>query len=319
MTLPRLLKPDTTYLVTRRCLERRFRLRPEQAVNDLLDYLIGYAALQSGVEIVAMVAMSSHLHFVLHDPDTGLADFMERLGSLSARALNVLHGQVGQMWEAGSYSAVPLETRGEIVEKIAYVLANPTKAGLVATPEEWPGLITHVDSLGRGMRPVKRPGYFFREDGEERRQGERDQRPSGWSDTPLPGAVVWELALPPGFDDADELQRQVKVALEEKLAKIHTDRRRTGKRAFLGAKRVQAQSILDTPASTEELFRLNPRLAFRDWTRRAQACSGWLAFQFGYRAALKDYREGNHEAEFPFGTYAMRVRFGVRCSSGAGA
>ena len=57
MTLPRVLKPGTTYLVTRRCLERRFRLRPEQAVNDLLDYLVGYAALQSGVEVVAMVVL----------------------------------------------------------------------------------------------------------------------------------------------------------------------------------------------------------------------------------------------------------------------
>jgi len=60
MTLPRVLKPGTTYLVTRRCLERRFRLRPEQAVNDLLDYLVGYAALQSGVEVVAAVVLSNH-------------------------------------------------------------------------------------------------------------------------------------------------------------------------------------------------------------------------------------------------------------------
>jgi putative transposase len=231
MALPRMLTPGATYLVTRRCLERRFRLRPEQAVNDLFDYLIGYAALQSGVEVVAFVALSSHWHAVIHDPDARLAEFVERLCSLAARSLNVLHGQVGQVWEAGSYSAVKLETRGEIVEKIAYCLANPVKAGLVETPEEWPGLITHVETLGRGMRPAKRPGFFFREDGEERRQGERDRRPRGWSKTPLPGAVVWELALPPGFESADELQRQVRVALDEKLSRIQADRRKAGKRA----------------------------------------------------------------------------------------
>lgn len=319
MALPRMLTPGATYLVTRRCLERRFRLRPEQAVNDLLDYLIGYAALQSGVEVIAFVSLSNHWHAVIHDPEARLAEFVERLCSLAARSLNVLHGQVGQVWEAGSYSAVKLETRGEIVEKIAYCLANPVKAGLTATPEEWPGLITHVDSLGRGMRPAKRPGFFFREDGEERRRGEHDHRPRGWSKTPLPGAVVWELALPPGFDDAGELQRQVRVALDEKLARIQADRRKAGKRAVLGVETVLAQPILSTPASTEELFRLNPRLAYRDWTRKAQACSGWLAFQFGYRTALSEYREGDHEVVFPFGTYAMRVRFGVKCSAGAGA
>ena len=61
MALARMLKPGATYLVTRRCIERRFRLRPEQAVTDLLDYLIGYAILQSGVEVVAFVALSNHV------------------------------------------------------------------------------------------------------------------------------------------------------------------------------------------------------------------------------------------------------------------
>ena len=132
------------------------------------------------------------------------------------------------------------------------------------------------------MRPAKRPGFFFREDGEERRRGEGDRRPRGWSKTPLPGAVVWELALPPGFESADELQRQVRVALDEKLARIQDDRRKAGKRAVLGAATVLAQPILATPASTEELFRLNPRLAYRDWTRKAQACSGWLAWRIQF-------------------------------------
>lgn len=122
-----------------------------------------------------------------------------------------------------------------------------------------------------------------------------------------------------GFEDADELQREVRVALEERLAKIHADRRRAGKRGFLGARTVLAQPILETPASTEEFFRLNPRLAFRDWTRKKQACTGWLAFQFRYREALAEYRDGNHAAVFPCGTYRMRVHFGVTCSSGAGA
>lgn len=317
--LPRMLKPGSTYLVTRRCLERRFRLRPERAVTDLLDYLIGYAALQAGVEIIAFVALSNHWHGVIFDPDSNLSVFMERLDSLAARALNVLHGQVGSVWEPGSYSAIKLETPAEVAEKVAYCIANPVKAGLVATPEEWPGLITHVDTLGRGMRPVKRPGFFFRQDGEERRQGEDDHRPHGWSDAPLPPALVWELAVPPGFDDADDLQRQVRLALAEKLPRIHAARRRAGKRGFLGVKTVLAQPILATPASTEKLFRLNPRLAFRDWTRRAQACSGWLVFQYTYRAALTEYRDGDLDVEFPHGTYAMRVHFGVRCRDGAGA
>ncbi len=70
-----------------------------------------------------------------------------------------------------------------------------------------------------------------------------------------------ELALPPGFEST--LQRQLQVVLDERLERIQADPAQAGKRALLGAATVLAQPILSTPASTEELFRLNPRLASR--------------------------------------------------------
>ena len=49
MTAPRQILPGTTYMVTRRCSERRFFLRPSAIVNQIFTYCLAYAAQETGV------------------------------------------------------------------------------------------------------------------------------------------------------------------------------------------------------------------------------------------------------------------------------
>jgi putative transposase len=44
MSLPRPVIPGRTYLLTRRCSERRFFLRPDHATNNNYLYCLAYAA-----------------------------------------------------------------------------------------------------------------------------------------------------------------------------------------------------------------------------------------------------------------------------------
>jgi hypothetical protein len=53
MTAPRRVLPGTTYLVTRRCSERRFFLRPSVITNAIFLYLLSVAARLHRVEIHA--------------------------------------------------------------------------------------------------------------------------------------------------------------------------------------------------------------------------------------------------------------------------
>mgnify|MGYP003343059128 CR=1 FL=1 len=90
---------------------------------------------------------------------------------------------------------VDLEAPVDVVDKVAYVIANPTAAGLVATPAEWPGLITLPESLGRDARVVQRPDYFFRREGPDgdagpSDRGPGDRRPRNSTKNPLPGAEI---------------------------------------------------------------------------------------------------------------------------------
>jgi REP element-mobilizing transposase RayT len=67
MTPPRYNAPGTTWLVTRRCSERRFFLRPDAFVTRALLYVLGFAATLYGIEVHAAVALSNHWHLVLTD------------------------------------------------------------------------------------------------------------------------------------------------------------------------------------------------------------------------------------------------------------
>ena len=59
MTLPRQVLPHQTYLVTRRCIGRRFLLRPDDALNNVFVYCLGLAARKYGVQLHALSVMSN--------------------------------------------------------------------------------------------------------------------------------------------------------------------------------------------------------------------------------------------------------------------
>ncbi len=131
MTAPRRVVPGTRYLLTRRSSERRFFLRPSRTVNHILRYVLAVATQRYGVALHAFCVLSTHLHLVLTDVKGNLPEFERYLHSLIARSINALHGHFESFWAPGSYSAVALLASEDVVSKCAYVLCNPTTAGLV--------------------------------------------------------------------------------------------------------------------------------------------------------------------------------------------
>ena len=61
MTWPRRIVPGTTYLLTRRCTQRRFMLVPRGIVPKLFGYCVGLAAERHGILVHAITCMSNHL------------------------------------------------------------------------------------------------------------------------------------------------------------------------------------------------------------------------------------------------------------------
>ena len=142
MSLPRCVLQGTTYLVTRRCLGRRFLLRPDPALNELFRYCLARAAVAHGIELHAVTVMSNHYHLVLTDPRGVLPDFMRALNRQVAMGVKRLRNWDEVVWEPHvAYSAVALEGPQEVLDKVVYTLLNPVSAGLVRRPERYPGAV----------------------------------------------------------------------------------------------------------------------------------------------------------------------------------
>ncbi len=297
MSAPRQVLPGASYLVTRRCAQRQFLLRPSRASNQTFLYILALAAERYRVEVHAFCVLSNHVHLVLTDPDANLPAFQQFLDALVARAINASLGRWEAFWAPDTYSAVRLLAPSDVVDKVAYLLANPVEAGLVPCGSAWPGPWSAPERIGGEAFVVERPKDFF--------------DPKGG----LPDRVSLQLTVPPGFASAEQFRGQLALALERREADARS--RYKGRGGFLGVARVLAQKPFARPAPGERRRVLNPRIAGRDKWKRIEALGRLVEFLRSYRAAWCARRAGSLDTLFPRGTYLLRVRHDVPCA-GAG-
>jgi putative transposase len=295
MTSPRRVLTGTTYLLTRRCTQRQFLLRPSRATTRLLGFLLAVASERFQVDVHAFCAMSNHLHLVVTDREARLPAFCSFLDSLVARAMNAMLGRDEYFWAPPSFSAVALTSPADVVDKVAYTLANPVAAGLVRRGRTWPGLWSSPRDLAGQPLEFDRPTAFFRSSGA----------------TSLPERASLRLTAPAGLDP-DWFRRAVTDALElrEQSAALELASRGRG---FIGARRVLAQSPHARPLHGQPRGGLNPRVACKDKWRRIQALGQLVAFLQDYRRALAAWRSGASGVLFPAGTYLMRLLHRAPC------
>jgi REP element-mobilizing transposase RayT len=168
MTLPRQVVPGRDYMVTRRCSERRFFLRPDQETSNAFVYCLILAATRAKVEVTFSTAMSNHHHTSIHDPDGNFPIFTEHFHGLLARCQNAYLGRFEGFWSSEPTSVVHLVEPNDILDKMTYAFTNPAAADLVDTVEEWPGVTTFQATITGGHITATRPKHFFRDDGDSR-------------------------------------------------------------------------------------------------------------------------------------------------------
>jgi len=124
-------------MLTRRCSERRFLLRPDRATNNAYLYCLIEAALRFQIDLVIMCMMSNHHHVVIRDRLGRYPEFIEHLHRMIARSQNSLRGRWEHFWASGQTSVVRLLDRDDIIRKVAYVAANPVQDHLVDRVDHW--------------------------------------------------------------------------------------------------------------------------------------------------------------------------------------
>jgi putative transposase len=294
MSLPRCILPGRSYLVTRRCTQRQFWLKPTALTTQIMAYCLAWAAFRTGVLIHAVCVMSNHYHLVLTDPDGRLPEFLHVLNLYSAKCINASCGRWENLWASEQTSAVCLEGEEDLLDKIAYCLANPTLAGLVRESKQWPGLRSCAGDIVGSERVVDRPKVFFRENGS------------------TPEQVTLKLSKPKVWDtlDDDELAALVESAVEEKEQEAR-DVMKKSARHFAGVRKVLAQRASDSPLTAASHRQLNPTVAAKNKWARQEALRRIKSFTDAYFTAYELFAQGIRNVVFPAGTYALRRRHGV--------
>jgi REP element-mobilizing transposase RayT len=285
-------------MITRRCTQRQFLMRPDGETNNAFIYCLAVAAHRSRIRILFTVAMSNHHHTGIEDPEGNYPEFLEHFHKLFAKCQNALRGRWENFWSSEQTSVVRLVEPDDIIDKMTYALTNPVKDSLVEKAHHWPGA-TSLDALTRNKTLVaSRPKHFFRD-----------------KEGPMPEVVSLSFARPHGLKDltpkefAARVLERVRVVEETAAA----ERRRTGARV-LGRRAVLKQKWSDRPGSSEPRRQLNPQVAARSKWSRIEALSRNRAFRDAYAAARAAFAAGIRDIIFPAGTYWLRRFIRATCT-----
>jgi len=298
MSLPRQILPGSDYMITRRCSERRFFLRPDGETNNAFVYCLALAALRAKVEVLFVLAMSNHYHAGIHDPDGNFPIFAEHFHALLARCQNFHLGRFEAFWSSNPTSVVRLVEPNDVLDKLVYAYTNPAAADLVDTIEDWPGVASYRAALTTHRLTATRPKYFFRPDGQQ------------------PEIASLPISRPRSFAGLTQDEWNALVTDRVRAAEAeHRDRRHAAGKTVLGREAILAQRPFNCPKSTEPHFDISPRIAAKSKWPRIEAIGRSKAFLEKYRSAIKAWIAGVSDVVFPYGTYWMRRFARVLCEA----
>jgi hypothetical protein len=285
MSKPRQILPGQFYLINRRCTQRLFLLRPDDATNNAFIYCLAVAARRCEIDVLLPVAESNHHHTVIFDRNGRVPKFVENFHKLLARSQNALRGRWENFWAAEDPCIVRLVDPTDVIAKLVYAATNPVKDHLVERIHHWPGVNGYTRLMTGRPLHATRPRHFFRDPG------------------PMPESVTLTLKIPPELGDKLAVLADLRERVEAVERDVAMARRQTGA-GIVGRRRVLEQSWRDAPASVEPRRNLRPRFAARDPVARV-AAPRLSPIRCGYRDARTQWLQGIR-APFPPGTYALR-------------
>jgi putative transposase len=125
------------------CTYKRWIL-PEKARDIVLSSCLHDRGVK--VDVHVAVIMPDHVHMIFtplinktSDEVYCLAEITDAIKGASAHLVNRALDRKGKVWQTESFDRV-LRSSEALDEKIDYIVHNPVRAGLVASPEDYPWL-----------------------------------------------------------------------------------------------------------------------------------------------------------------------------------
>lgn len=278
-----------------RCERGRFLLTPSPGLREIFIGVLARAQSLYPVRVHAFCCLSNHFHLLVSaDHSRQLAEFMRHVNTNLSKEAGRLHDWSGAVFER-RYQAIPVsEEEGAQIERLRYILAQGTKAGLVARPREWPGAHSTQALLdGSGLE-----GVWYsrtREYNARRRRGPVD---------PKDFATPYQLRLEPlpcwrhlSAEAVRGLVRELVEAIEIETAQAHQCQ---GTRP-LGVAAILRQHPHQRPARSPH----SPAPLFHAASKRVrqELRAAYAAFLAAFREAAERLRAGESDVRFPEGAF----------------
>lgn len=330
------MEPGAFGFVTTRCLESRLLLRPDPELRTLTGLWLSRALSRfPEITVYGAVVMSNHLHLFVRDAGGALPGFAcYYLGNL-ARAVNRLRGRSGPVFHRRYDVTRVLDPRAA-VRYLAYLVANPVRAGLVKRHGQWPGLLLYARNTPRKADFVWFDKNSY-EKAQHRARSARRRPPPRDRFESRASLVVEPLPFEIGATDAPSLLGGRSLFALDPTASAFingvSDAPQVasyGSRAFISASEAAYEEVLDIERAlavtcrvrvptlrtlrTQDPFQRPPKTARS--LRPVVLCDvyagglwhafrmAWRAFHAWYRVAAAAFRRGDVNVRYP--PYALR-------------
>jgi putative transposase len=287
--------------VTCRTLQSRFLLRPGGDLDEIIVGVLGRAQRLYEVRCCGYMCASNHYHFLLDVDDARqLARFMGYVNSNIAREVSRLYGWTDKIWSRRYQAIVISGEEGAQIARLRYLLANGCKEGLVARPQDWPG-VHMAKALVQGQDLT---GTWFDRTREyaARNRGEAFDR--------LQYATVETLHLSPlpcwKHLPAEVWRARALSLVQEIEEETAVHRSNTGSQP-LGAAAILGQHPHDRPKNPKR----SPAPLFHAVSARVrrELWEAYRLFVAAYRQAAEKLRAGDRNAVFPLGSFPPPLPF----------
>ena len=148
--VPRRLRqdlPDGFFHVTARGVNGE-RIYRSDADRVLFLRLLAEAPRRNAWRCHAFCLMGTHYHLVLEATVACLSRGLHRLNGVYAQLFNRRHGRTGHLFGERFHAWAVLD-EDHLAATCRYVLANPVRAGLCSSPDDWPWSAAEPPSAGR--------------------------------------------------------------------------------------------------------------------------------------------------------------------------
>ena len=286
--------------VISRVFQGRHLLRPCATLNSVIIGVVGRALQRyRDVRLYAMAFLSNHAHFMLQGPGNQVPAFIGFIKREISRRWghHPSVGWHGTMWD--EYIPTALPTAASQVNCLKYILSQGVKEGLVARPEEWPGvhcassLVSGAPLEGSWFNSTK---YSRAVDAQSRRKNPQKVERSLY-------AVRYDVqfAAIPAWIHLDAAAYRVEVGRLVSEVVAEGERSRAGRRP-LGVRRVRRMSLhRRTPLPTVPWLERRRRMICwaSQWEPETRAFLGaYWEFQRCFRRAASgtgwSYPSGSH-------------------------